>query len=254
MAADVFTKSFSNPLLWEAVCWLVNLCEADKISDFVKSGDAPPPTSQGGGKRGIWVIKADGSGTWTRLDPKAVRCRTLYRSGPARHEVHLRETFDDATGRLIESTKNFATAKVIDQEIPSPRPRALRTVFHFAQTQQVIPHDAERESTEGPASKPAQAKAAASQGSAGSDKIARLRSQWEESSDELRFVGNELGVWRDKLVLAGLSTELPTLCHSREVVPDNVRVDINELWDKLEVYKRRYADHVGRRVWLSEGL
>ena len=90
------------------------------------------------------MIHADGSGTWTRRDPAAVRCRTLYRSGPARNEVHTRETFDANTNELLNTTTNFAYAKVVDQELPDPKPRAVRTVFHFASTQANVPLDAVR--------------------------------------------------------------------------------------------------------------
>ena len=145
MAADIFTKSFSNPDLWAAACWLVNVCDAERVPELIQLGNLPPPMSQGGGKRGTWLVRADGSGTWTRMDSKATRCRTVYRSGPAKYEVFLRETFDATSGALLESTPNFAAAKVLDALLPEPAPRAVRTVFHFASTSACIPHDAQRE-------------------------------------------------------------------------------------------------------------
>ena len=159
MAADIFTKPFTNPATWEAVSWLVNVCDVSQVEELVLSGNMPPPAVQGGGKRGTWEIYPDGSGTWTRHDRAAVRCRTLYRSGPARHEVHTRHTFDSSTGEHLDTTKSFATAKIIDQELPSPRPRPLRSVFVFDSTQAPLPADAVRvnPSPDGEAEGPAQA-------------------------------------------------------------------------------------------------
>ena len=141
MAADIFTKSFSNPCAWSAACWLVCVVNEGEVNQRCFLGDALPPSSQGGGKRGEWNLSPNGSGTWTRYDRSAVRCRTLYRSGPSRHEVHTRETFDADTGELLDTTREFATAKVIDQELPSPKPRALRSVFHFDATNAVVPQE-----------------------------------------------------------------------------------------------------------------
>ena len=50
MAADVFTKAFSNPLAWDAACWLVGVVDDARVAERCCAGDAPPPTSQGGGK------------------------------------------------------------------------------------------------------------------------------------------------------------------------------------------------------------
>ena len=142
MAADIFTKSFSNPCSWDAACWLVNVCEEAQIEELCALGDAPPPTSQGGVKRGIWSVNSDGSGTWTRHDSKATRCRSLQKAGPSRHEVGLRETFDAESNELLHTLTDYANAKCLDQELPSPRPRAVRTVFHFNRTTSTIPPDA----------------------------------------------------------------------------------------------------------------
>ena len=120
----------------------MNVCDVGDIEQLIAHGDKPPPTAQGGGKRGVWEVRPDGSGTWTRHDNSATRLRTLYRSGPARHEVHTRDTFDAQTGQHLDTTRNFATAKIIDAELPSPRPRALRTVFSFDRTSSTIPPDA----------------------------------------------------------------------------------------------------------------
>ena len=151
MAADLFTKSFGSPPAWDAACWLVNIVDVSKVEERCRSGDKPPPTSQGGGKRGEWEVNADGSGTWTRHDKSALRLRTLYRSGPARHEVHTRTTYDAESGDELDVTRNFATAKVIDAELPPPTPRSLRTVFHFAKTEVPIPPDATVHSSGEPA-------------------------------------------------------------------------------------------------------
>ena len=196
------------------------------------------------------------------MDPKAVRCRTLFRTGPARHEVHTRQTFDNDTGELLEVTKSFATAKIIDQELPDPRPRSLRTVFHFGATQAVIPHDAQREEGPSSASKPAQSKAAASQDRTNQE-VASLREEWEESRQELRFVGQQIETWRVKLREVGLSTWLPIFRGSRDIrenypvwpvcrverqklANQELRDNVLELWDKHEILKRRWADHGGR--------
>ena len=51
-------------------------------------------------------------------------------------------TFDAVSGEQLDVLPNYAMAKVLDAEVPSPRPRALRTVFHFARTQASLPPDA----------------------------------------------------------------------------------------------------------------
>ena len=48
MAADIFTKSFSNPLAFDAVCWLVFVCSAADLVRFYALGGVPPPPPQGG--------------------------------------------------------------------------------------------------------------------------------------------------------------------------------------------------------------
>ena len=99
MAADIFTKPFTNQPGWDHVCSLINICDDTCINDLVSNGDRPPPYPQGGTPRklGVWSINPDGSGTWTRYDPKAVRYRNLWKPGPARHEVTERTTYDATT-------------------------------------------------------------------------------------------------------------------------------------------------------------
>ena len=51
-------------------------------------------------------------------------------------------TFDAVSGEQLDVLTNYPMAKVLDAEVPSPRPRALRTVFHFARTSASLPPDA----------------------------------------------------------------------------------------------------------------
>ena len=95
-----------------------------------------------GGKRGLWQLNADGSGSWTRIDPAAVKFRTLYMAGPHLSEITRRETWDTTTGELIDTTRNFATCKMPCEDLPEPRPRALRTVFYFDHTKANVPASA----------------------------------------------------------------------------------------------------------------
>ena len=83
-----------------------------------------------------------GSGTWTRLDSSATRCRPLWKTGPAQHEVYRRDTFDAESGALLDTLMDYASAKSFDKELPPPVPRSLRTVFHFRRTAANIPADA----------------------------------------------------------------------------------------------------------------
>ena len=116
---------------------------------------SPLRRPRGGGKRGSWELHPDGSGTWTRHDRSAVRYRTVFKSGPAKHEIHTRTTYDADTGEELNITKNFDVCKSIDAELPSPRPRALRTVFSFNRTAATIPPDAvvHKDPREGPVPK-----------------------------------------------------------------------------------------------------
>ena len=142
MAADIFTKSFSNPLAFDAVCWLVFVCHAADVFRFCALGGVPLPPPQGGLKAGEWDIKPDGSGTWTRFDRSAVRCRSLFKTGPARSEVYERVTVDANTGEVLHTLTGYQTAKVLDQELPPPVPRAIKSIFHFRATAAKIPDHA----------------------------------------------------------------------------------------------------------------
>ena len=84
-------------------------------------------------------MNPDGSGTWTRYDPAAVKFRVLYMTGPSVAEVTRRDTFDAKTGELLESMTDFAYNRAKCADLPEPRPRALRTVFHFTKTKAETP-------------------------------------------------------------------------------------------------------------------
>ena len=99
------------------------------------------PAPRGGGKRGVWSLRADGSGTWTREDPSAIRFRDLFMSGPKACEVLHRETFDGDTGELLDITRNWGFCKLKCADLPPPIPRRLRSVFHFAHTDAQVPSD-----------------------------------------------------------------------------------------------------------------
>ena len=142
MAADIFTKAFTNPEAWNAACWLVSICDSDEVHSFCLKGGIPPPQPQGGYKSGVWDICLDGSGTWTRHDRNAYRCRTLFKTGPARHEVVKRVTVDAKTGEVLNTLPNFGEAKVLDQELPPPCPREIKTIFHFKATKARVPPEA----------------------------------------------------------------------------------------------------------------
>ena len=83
------------------------------------------------GKAGEWAVQEDGSGTWTRWDKGARRFSTLYSSGPARQDCHTRTTYDSNTGELLETLRKFDTAKLVNEPLPPPVPRDIKSVFHF---------------------------------------------------------------------------------------------------------------------------
>ena len=145
MAADIFTKGFSNPEMWQCVSWLVSIVDQELVGSFCAANGAPLPPPQGGakaGKAGTWVISPDGSGTWERVDRGATRYKTLWKTGPSRHEVHQRVTYDMCTGEVIGTLKGFDTAKDLNGELPPPVPRDIRSVFHFKSTNARIPDTA----------------------------------------------------------------------------------------------------------------
>ena len=96
------------------------------------------------GKAGVWDIRPDGSGTWAREDKAATRFSTLWKTGPARHEVHKRVTYDLDTGQVIGTLLRFDVAKNLNDELPPPVPRNIRSVFHFHSTQARVPDPAEQ--------------------------------------------------------------------------------------------------------------
>ena len=120
---------------------LVNICREVDVEQMCARAGLPPLTVPGGGKRGIWHLNADGSGTWTRLDKSATRLKTLWASGPRASEVTMRLTYDVDTDVCIDVTYEFASLKDKNAEIDPPA-RSLRTVFYFDKTTVQIPPDA----------------------------------------------------------------------------------------------------------------
>ena len=47
MAADIFTKAFTDSARWEAACWLVNVVHPDKMQEVIELGDRVPPQLEG---------------------------------------------------------------------------------------------------------------------------------------------------------------------------------------------------------------
>ena len=95
----------------------------------------------GMGRDGRWEFASDGSGTWTRVDRRVSRHRSLREVGLRPEEVVSRITFDASTGeRLGPVMRDYATAKCKDDWLPEPIPRDVRTVFAFNRTSaQVAP-------------------------------------------------------------------------------------------------------------------
>ena len=151
MAADIFTKAYTNPLAFDTVSWLVCVCDVADVDKFCARGGVPPPTPQGGAKAGEWDVNPDGSGTWTRWDNKASRCSTLWKTGPARHEVVERVTYDAKTGEVLHTLPRFDTAKELHTELPPPTPRDIRSVFRFRRTAANIPGTARKAEAAGAA-------------------------------------------------------------------------------------------------------
>ena len=103
------------------------------------------PHRRGGGKSGKTgegQLNADGSGKWVRWDRGATRFSTLYSSGPARQEVYERVTFDSNTGEKLGVLPRFDTAKNLNDNLPPPVPRDIRSEFFFRATSKVIPSSA----------------------------------------------------------------------------------------------------------------
>ena len=95
---------------------------------------------RGGGKSGVWQLNADGSGFWSRIDSSATRFRQLRPLGPRREEVTKRVTWDLRTGEMIGSPMyDYATSRALAEELPLPRPRSIRTEFHFDRTKANVP-------------------------------------------------------------------------------------------------------------------
>ena len=118
---------------------LIGVCSPNDLAQLVMLGDDPPPQGGALGKRGLWSINPDGSGTWTRVDRNQHLCRELFRSGPTRAEVHTRITLDDDTGETLDVTRDYANCRKRDAPLPEPCPRNIRTVFHFTRTAQHVP-------------------------------------------------------------------------------------------------------------------
>ena len=101
----------------------------------------------GGGKSGVWVLSEDGSGTWTRFDASAVRFRQIYGSGPARQEITSRVTVDANSGETLGVMDDYPTNRKLDDWLPEPSPRAIRTIFSFDSTKARVPPNASSSGT-----------------------------------------------------------------------------------------------------------
>ena len=126
MAADMFTKGFTNLDMWRSVSWLVSVVSPEDVNKFCRSNGAPLPPPQGGvkaGKAGVWCVQPDGSGTWTRTYRGAKRFSTVYSSGPLRQECRQRLKHDAGTNELLENLQRFDTAKYVNEPLPPPVPR-----------------------------------------------------------------------------------------------------------------------------------
>ena len=140
MRADIFTKSITNPQKWTNACNLIGLSWVDDVVDVIRRDGRPTPPPEGGGKLGSWSFNEDGSGTWTRLDPRAFRYASLYSAGPDLHEVSIRTTYDAKTGEMIGvPLREYSTAKFRNEPLPPPVPRSIRSVFAFDHTAKFVP-------------------------------------------------------------------------------------------------------------------
>ena len=119
---------------------LVGLCSEADVSHMIDCEGRPLPSADGTDKRGLWHFRPDGSGTWTRVDPAAVRYRPLLLAGPLRSEVMSRTTIDTRTNEMVGPVmRDYATSKNLCDELPEPRPRSIRTVFSFDSTSVDVP-------------------------------------------------------------------------------------------------------------------
>ena len=48
MAADIFTKAFSNPHAWDAACSMVNICLPHAVQALADRNGMPPTATEGG--------------------------------------------------------------------------------------------------------------------------------------------------------------------------------------------------------------
>ena len=135
-AADIFTKSFSLPRQWEAVCRLVGICAAPQIDHMVQSVGIPfgeHPSAES--KHGLWFVRPDGSGAWVRRDRRGKRYQTLRGTGPDRSEVTARHTICSSSRKHITPVmKDYASSKEIAAELPGEVPRDITTIFEFTRT------------------------------------------------------------------------------------------------------------------------
>ena len=139
MCADIFTKSITNAHSWTVSCELVSLSRESNVRDLIRREGRPLPEPDGSGKRGRWVFREDGSGEWTRLDPIATKFRSLLGAGPLRSEVVCRTTYDAKSGDVLETMTDYSSAKFLNEPLPKPVPRSLRTVFAFDRTTKEVP-------------------------------------------------------------------------------------------------------------------
>ena len=136
--ADIFTKPFTVPLQWEAVCRLVNVCSPENVESMIQNkgipyGVAPSPES----KHGVWFCRPDGSGAWVRRDRRAKQHQQLRGAGPARHEVVARHTVCSVSrAPLVPVMGDFATSSSVTEPLPGDVPRDVLTIFEFRRSTQ----------------------------------------------------------------------------------------------------------------------
>ena len=143
-AADIFTKNFTTPVAWQAVCRLVGICPVADVPHMVRNlgipyGEAPSAD----GKHGLFFIRADGSGAWCRRDRRTDRYRVLKGTGPQQQEIVARHTFCcGSREQLGPPMLDFASNSKPSELLPGPTPRDVLSIFVFKRTSQNLIHTA----------------------------------------------------------------------------------------------------------------
>ena len=141
MAADIYTKAFTDSQKWEGACWNIGVCPPASLVDMASLGDSPPPQTGGdlpksAKTQGYEKRDEDDNIVWVqhRYGARKFQALTKNEGAPTHSQVWRRRTFDIDSGVLIATHDKCVGEKNFPGSwwglIPNG-PRNVETRFYY---------------------------------------------------------------------------------------------------------------------------